>query len=218
MPQISFEILALSESLIVIDKPAGFLSTPARFQDDPRPCVGTLLQTELKKQIYPVHRLDFEVSGPLIFALTPEAHRIANHWFEVGQIRKFYHTLSEGPPSQINALQIWKSKLVKGKRRTFEADYGKDSETQARCLGEKNSSGSKFSHWELSPMTGRSHQLRFEMQKHVGPIWGDILYGSKTPHPPNKFALACVALDLQSVENCLGLPVRIEKSPYFLSE
>lgn len=216
LPQISFEILALSKDLIVIDKPAGQLSVPARFADDPRPCVGSLLQKELGQQIFPVHRLDFEVSGPLIFALNREAHRLASLWFERETIHKTYQAWAEGAGEVSDQVQLWESRLVKGKKRTFEADYGKPSRTQARCLKNQTFQNRNFSLWELSPLTGRSHQLRFEMQKRVAPIWGDALYGSKAPYPrSNEMALKCVALNLESVENCLGLPRKIEKSPQF---
>ena len=75
-----------NEALIVVDKPVNWLTTPAREADDPRPCLGRRLQDELGFRIFPVHRLDFEVSGLVLFAKTAAAHRLAQAWFEGGRV------------------------------------------------------------------------------------------------------------------------------------
>ncbi|HMN69804.1 MAG TPA: pseudouridine synthase, partial [Bdellovibrionales bacterium] len=66
-----------NENLIAVDKPHGWLTTPARSADDPRPCLGRELQAAVGSQVYPVHRLDFEVGGLVLFARTAQAHRVA---------------------------------------------------------------------------------------------------------------------------------------------
>jgi len=212
MPQISFDVLDRSPELIVVRKPAGYLSTPSRDRAETRPCLGTILQKDLGQQIYPVHRLDFEVSGPLIFALNPKAHSSANAWFEQGLIRKTYLAVAEASHAPTDEL-LWESLLVKGKKRSFEAPYGKPSITMARCLGDYKLPETSL--WKLSPVTGRSHQLRFEMAKRIAPIWGDLLYGSKIAHEVHKMALQCVELNLIQIANKLGLSEVIQDSPRF---
>lgn len=212
MPQISFDVLDRSHELIVVRKPAGYLSTPSRDRNEKRPCLGTILQKELGQQIYPVHRLDFEVSGPLIFALNPKAHSTANGWFENGLIQKTYLAVGEACHIPTDELR-WESLLIKGKKRSFEAPYGKPSITLARCLGDYNLPGTSL--WKLSPVTGRSHQLRFEMSKRIAPIWGDLLYGSKIAHDVHKMALQCVELNLGQIANKLGLSAIIQDPSRF---
>ena len=57
-------VLFENENFIAVDKKSGVLSVPSRMgKEDPRPVLGLELQETLKKQIFPVHRLDFEVSG-----------------------------------------------------------------------------------------------------------------------------------------------------------
>lgn len=179
------KIFHQTNDFIVLIKPAGVLSVPARFSHDNRPVLGKILEEKLNKKIFPVHRLDFEVSGVMIYGLNPKIHQILSIAFEKHEIQKTYHAVTENNESNLE-WQEWKSHLQKGKKRTFEAPHGKLSITRAKCL--KNLSNSK-SLWELRPITGRSHQLRFELMKHHHVIIGDILYGAKFQFKENQIAL-----------------------------
>lgn len=194
------KIVFQNENLIAVDKDPLVLTTPARFADDPRPCLGRDLQKFVGRQIYPVHRLDFEVSGLVLFALDADAHRIAQRWFEVASVGKLYHAVASRPAAPSEWTE-WRSRLVRGKRRTFEAPHGQPAHTRARSLdGEA---------WELQPVTGRPHQLRVEMAKRVAPILGDVLYGAPARPEPG-IALRAVALDFAGVGDRLGLPETLE--------
>jgi tRNA pseudouridine32 synthase/23S rRNA pseudouridine746 synthase len=212
-----------NEYFIVLDKEAGVLTTPARFADDPRPCLGTELQRSLGQQIFPVHRLDYEVSGLVLYALTAESHRAANGWFENKQIQKTYRGESTGPsfdhwPKNLAYAQIeklakgdkftWQCRLLKGKKRSFESPQGKEAVTQATYLGVN------YGHheWDLNPITGRSHQLRYELSRHGFPIVGDALYGSKESIGVDRIALRSYLLSFTSVPDfkSWGLPAVLE--------
>lgn len=211
----TLNILARSEDLIAVEKPAGTLSVPGRFADDPRPCLGTHLQKTLGRQIFPVHRLDFEVGGPMLYALTSVGQSKANAWFENHLIVKKYEALSEKTAPPMPALVDWHSVLVKGKKRAFEAPYGKPALTKARCLEILALGGNSYSRWELYPISGRSHQLRYELAKHCGPIWGDKLYGATQVFAPDSIALSCVELDLGAISERLGMPAKITHPAVF---
>lgn len=213
-----FSVVHENPHVIVIDKPHGWLTTPAREADDPRPCLGRELQAELGQQIFPVHRLDFEVSGLVIFARTREAHRDTQKWFEDGSIVKTYQALSKmfGDISEWKEWRQWKSCIAKGKRRAFEAPHGKDAVTRARVIEELN----KLWRWELMPLTGRPHQLRFEMSKRGFPILGDTLYGGEKyggeiSGEENWMALRAVQLDLNKVapDRRFDLPAILTVAP-----
>jgi tRNA pseudouridine32 synthase/23S rRNA pseudouridine746 synthase len=195
---------------VILDKPAMVLTTPSREgKEDERLCLGIELQNQLQQQIFPVHRLDFEVSGLVLFAKTAEAHSKANTWFETKQVFKTYQAFSEGqsfthiPDSVKNPrLKIepkadekflWKSRLLRGKKRAYDHATGKPSETEAVYLGFV--SAKKWHHWELHPLTGRPHQLRFELSTHGFPIVGDQLYGAKTAYTQPGIALRAVKID-----------------------
>jgi tRNA pseudouridine32 synthase/23S rRNA pseudouridine746 synthase len=198
---------------VVVNKPAGTLSTPSRMgRTDPRPVIGILLQQNLGQKIYPVHRLDEEVSGLLLFAWNDSAHKAANRWFELHEVRKTYEAISVvpsiGPPFKPGEVNIWKSKLMRGKKRAYEADYGKESVTKSKLV----TFDANRSIWHLQPLTGRSHQLRYEMSKHGYPINGDGLYGSAHPHQEDgSIALRAVHLDFSAANQHgdFGLPTAL---------
>lgn len=211
-----------NENFVIVDKESGVLSTPARFQDqDERPCLGTFLQESLKIQIFPVHRLDYEVSGLVMYAKNAEAHRISNLWFERKQVSKTYRALSTGPnfahllpqvkprnaELEVGVIQEWKCRLLRGKKRAYENSHGKDSVTLAQFLG----SSGKHYQWDLKPVTGRSHQLRYEMSRHGHPIVGDALYGSKESWKLESIALRAYKIDFSQAPQAgdLGLSAEL---------
>ncbi len=191
----------------MVDKPHGTLSVPSRLgENDERLCVGTSLQKELKKQIWPVHRLDFEVSGLLMFAKNSKAHSVASSWFEHADVQKTYLAYTEGVAEESwqegETSFLWDSLLVRGKKRSFEAPYGKPAITRALYAGRAPGFSTFFLKWLVFPKTGRSHQIRFEMSKHGFPILGDSLYGSKDSFLPGpSMALRSIGLNF---ENCKG--------------
>jgi tRNA pseudouridine32 synthase/23S rRNA pseudouridine746 synthase len=67
--------------------------------------------------------------------------------------------------------------------------------------------------WDLNPVTGRSHQLRFDLSRHGFPIIGDTLYGSKVPwQGADSIALRSYAIDFSKAPQAqeLGLPEKME--------
>lgn len=206
---------------IVVDKPSGVLTTPSRYEaQDSRSCLGLELQQALGLQIYPVHRLDFEVSGLVLFAKDANSHKEANTWFEKKRVLKTYRALTHPQdfshiPSEVSNprlgmdLQeqqklIWKSRVLKGKRRAYEHPQGKDCETWAYYLGTQDD----FLKWDVMPVTGRSHQLRFDLSRHGFPIVGDKLYGSTFKTEENHIKLRAYKLDFSKIptQNRHGLP------------
>lgn len=202
--KIPIKILFQNENFVIVDKPPLTLSVPARFADDDRPVVGTILQQQLKVQVFPTHRLDFEVSGLLLFALSAPAHSQANQWFEHKSIQKTYQAFSAGIAPAESKMQ-WRSQLLRGKKRAYESPVGKESLTQA-CFIKKCES---YLLWDLQPITGRAHQLRYEMAKHGFPIVGDVLYGS-TETWPQGIALRAYKIDFPVQAKEWDLPEKFE--------
>lgn len=210
MIQIAYQ----NQDFIAVDKPSNWLSVPSRLgADDVRNTLGTFLQNQvLKKQIYPVHRLDYEVSGLILFALTKEAHKDCQIWFEDKSISKVYEALTENPQnSQLHPQQefLWQSLLLRGKKRAYEHHAGKTAITKASVLSVKPLK------WELQPITGRSHQLRFELSKQGYPICGDSLYGAKTPYE-NGISLRAIRIVFPlDIQKKWSLPEKIQVSSAF---
>lgn len=204
-----------NEHFLIVDKRAGFLTVPSRMgKKDPRPCELLDWMEQKKIRLWAVHRLDQEVSGMLIFAKNAEAHRVANDWFEKRQIEKTYQALScpVRNPAEHSRKFIWKSKLLRGKKRAYEREFGKDSVTEAQFERNTELNHRIWSLWNLVPRTGRSHQLRYEMAKHEYPILGDSLYGSNEKWDlSGAIALRSVKLDFSKCENRerFGVPIEV---------
>ena len=207
-------ILFANPAFVAVDKPSGWLSVPSRIgDDDVRPTVGRRLEAQLSARVWPVHRLDQEVSGVLLFALSADAHRAATRWFETRTIHKLYEAITEGqkPDRSPNAHAdgapptfIWEGVMARGKKRAFLAAHGKPSVTHAwwRGLAAGGDQDARLI-WELEPLTGRSHQLRFDLARHGFPIVGDRLYGSTCVYgdaAANAIALRSIRLDFSGCE------------------
>lgn len=221
---LSAPVIFENQDFLVVEKPSACLTVPSRFQDqDRRPCLGLELQKEFDR-LWPVHRLDYEVSGVVLFARTAKSHELANQWFEKSKVRKMYQALSgfqgflhwpENVPASKDPIAPepgqkfeWNCRIEKGKRRAFETPRGKLARTEAEIF-------EKYSQtllWNLFPLTGRSHQLRFEMSRHGFPILGDTLYGGASMAIPETIALRAIRLDFSGIPERRGLPPVIEIS------
>ena len=196
----SYRTVFENAHFIIVDKSPNVLSVPSRLgKADPRPCLGHILEADLGKTLFPVHRLDYEVQGLIIFALTPEAQKAGNAWFENKTIEKIYSAITKsGKAFNIGQTYEWKSKLMRGKKRAYESPHGKDSLTYAKLISVDENG---FSHWELSPITGRSHQLRYELFRHDEVIIGDSLYGSTEKFIEEGIALKAFKIDFSKAKN-----------------
>jgi tRNA pseudouridine32 synthase/23S rRNA pseudouridine746 synthase len=218
-----YEIVFENDAWCAVVKPALTLSVPSREgADDGRPCVGLRLEKQLGARLWPVHRLDFEVSGLLLFAKTADAHRVGNDAFETSKVRKTYEALSSDEPVEPDARLhagfetltapkegeelLWSAPIVRGKRRSFVAVHGKEARTLASWSAVPDG---RF--WTLQPLTGRSHQLRVHMALAGFPIRGDALYASRDTFPEG-IALRARRLDFSGVDEKkrLGLPENLE--------
>jgi tRNA pseudouridine32 synthase / 23S rRNA pseudouridine746 synthase len=183
-------VLFENEFCVVVDKPAGWLSVPGRTANDTRIILGHTLEKQMGHSLFPIHRLDAEVSGAILYGKTKEFHRDANVGFEHRTIHKSYQAVTDLGPFKKGETCKWISKIVRGKKRSFEANHGKQAITEATVIERTDS----YLDWRLHPITGRPHQLRFELTKHLCPIFGDVLYGSQKKWPLGGIALRSIQL------------------------
>lgn len=191
------DILLESDELIAVDKPAGALSVPSRLgRGDPRPCVLYALSERFGRNFLPVHRLDEDVSGILVFAKTEEAHRRLNLAFELRSTHKEYEAWTEARMTPPEGEVTFEDRLYRGKKRSFVAPHGKVAITFARVAGRVPFAGREYLRWTLHPQTGRSHQLRVQLALRGFPIVGDRLYDAKVDFMGGGIALRAVRLSV----------------------
>ena len=186
---------------MVCDKPSGLLSVPGRGPEK-AVCAHSILTTR-HGSVLTVHRLDMDTSGVMVFARTSDAQRTLSRAFEKREIGKTYEALIEGHPSAASGTvdaAIAKFSLSRPLRH-LDPD-GREAITHWRVLDRSAS----FSRVELTPETGRSHQLRLHMASLGHAILGDVFYGD-----PGSHARLCLhARSLSFPHPQTGEKIRIE--------
>lgn len=169
-----FEILFSNDTLLAVDKPTGLLSVPDRFHEEKKSVSGLVM--EQYDSARPLHRLDFETSGIMLFCLQPEAFGWYSDQFETRSVTKKYLALSEGRCMQSEGL-IDAPLFTQTIGKVIITKKGKSSQTKWTLL-------EGFQHHSLieaNPLTGRTHQIRVHLTSIGLPLIGDSVYGSGKP-------------------------------------
>jgi tRNA pseudouridine32 synthase/23S rRNA pseudouridine746 synthase len=172
-PSDPIRVLLETDDVLFVDKPAGLLSVPGRLAEHKDSLLGRLEQ--ISSGIRLVHRLDMDTSGVMVFAKTDQAQRELNWQFERRDVRKTYLAEVTGQIADIGTvnkplMRDWPNRPL---QKVDEA--GKPSVTHWRVLERRPNS----SIVELTPETGRSHQLRVHMAQEEHAIVGDVFYASE---------------------------------------
>ena len=173
------EIIYEDDVLIVVNKPAEFLSVPGK---DIKDSVYTRIKEKYPAATGPliVHRLDMSTSGILLLTKTKDANKVLQSQFINRTIKKRYVALLDGNLSK-NSGKITlplRVDLNDRPKQLVDFTYGKPAETDWEVINKEN--GKTRVHFY--PITGRTHQLRIHAAHKNGlntPIIGDDLYGKK---------------------------------------
>ncbi len=175
----NFQLIYEDEYLIAIAKPPELLSVPGRYLDTQDSVLSRLRQYfGNQRELYPVHRLDRQTSGILLFARDQDSLRNVSDQFQKREIHKIYEALLSGKlecQEGLIDLPLWGNPENRP-RQQVDLQRGKPSVTKFRLLGQEDN----YSRIEFIPLTGRTHQLRVHSADPRGlgiPILGDRLYG-----------------------------------------
>jgi tRNA pseudouridine32 synthase/23S rRNA pseudouridine746 synthase/23S rRNA pseudouridine1911/1915/1917 synthase len=169
------EILYEDKQIIVLHKPAGILSVAT--DHDLVQNVHSYLKQRLDRKVFPVHRIDRDASGVMVFAYTEEAQKLLKEQFEEHSILRSYIAVVEGElkPSQ----GTWQSYLYEDGnffvRSIVNTDMGQKAITHYKVL----QYGKKTTTLLVSLETGRKNQIRVHCSEAGHPILGDKKYKSK---------------------------------------
>jgi tRNA pseudouridine32 synthase/23S rRNA pseudouridine746 synthase len=176
-------IVYRDDALLVIDKPH-FLPTIPRG--------GHILQTALVRlrleldlpQLVPAHRLDRVTAGLVLFVIDPTLRGAYQTLFQDRKVRKEYEAVALHDPT-LTLPTVVRSRIVseKGQFTAHEVDGEPNAHTTVELLEHRDGLG----RYRLTPLTGRTHQLRLHMNSLGVPILGDDLYPTATGRAVDDF-------------------------------
>jgi 23S rRNA pseudouridine1911/1915/1917 synthase len=178
-PRSSIEILNEADGVFAVHKPASLPTEPDRSGAD---CVLAQLARKLRVEVeglFAVSRLDVGVSGVLLVTLGSLSRERILAERAAGRLRRRYVALASGVPEPREG--DWQE-AVGGASRGRRAVQGRDAQaahTRYRVVASARSvlpSGAATSLLALSPITGRTHQLRVHAAAHGAPLLGDRKY------------------------------------------
>lgn len=217
-PDLLARVLYRDGLILVIDKPAGW---PVHSGPSGRPSLEDhfdQLRFGLPRLPALAHRLDADTSGCLVLGRHPKALRKLGRLFSSGAVGKTYLAVVKGaPPAEDGVIDLPLAKVSSrhaGWRMVVDDTAGKPAVTRYRRLAQHGDECLM----ELSPQTGRTHQIRVHLAALGCPIIGDAKYGQP------EFS-GIVAMKLHALRISLPLrqgrpPVRVTAPPpqNFISE
>lgn len=163
--------------LLVVNKPAPLASIPSSLApEEPALAAGLLYHLGKGASLHLVNRLDRGTTGLLAAAKSAYVHDVLRRQLHTEMFQRTYLAVCQGapePPEGRVALSIGRDPGSAVKRRVDP--MGKEAVTDYRLLARRG----PFSLIELTPRTGRTHQLRVHMAAVGCPLAGDWLYGTE---------------------------------------
>jgi tRNA pseudouridine32 synthase/23S rRNA pseudouridine746 synthase len=176
-------VIHLDEHILVADKPHFLAVTPAgRFLRE------TLL-VRLKRRtglgaLVPVHRIDRETAGVVVFSVNPSTRGAYASLFQRREVSKVYEALSAARPA-LDFPHTRRSRIVAGEPffRMKEVEGEPNSETRVDLIGDGDATL-----YEARPLTGRKHQVRVHLAALGIPVLNDRLYPELLPDAQADFS------------------------------
>lgn len=211
----------VDDHLVVVDKPHFLPTVPAgRYL---RETALTRLRVRLDNpDLTPIHRLDRDTAGLVLFSARPGSRGAYQSMFERRTVTKVYEAVSALPAdwdpaapalggARLPHTRIDRIVARRGELRARIAEGTPNAETTIEALGAGyNRSGRAVLHTRLRPRTGRQHQLRLHLAALGAPILGDRRYPDLLPEAPDDHGLPLqlLARELRFTDPLTGAPRR----------
>ena len=173
----NIRILYEDRHLVVIDKPEGLLTVAAPYETEDT--AHALLKAKYRPgRVYPVHRLDQDTSGVMLFALSERGRDALKEMFEQHAIKRHYFAIVEGlvqpPQGTWSSYQYEDANYMV--HNTSDSRKGKKAVTHYATQGHSK----RYTFLDLNLETGRKNQIRAHCQMAGYPVAGDKKYGAQT--------------------------------------
>lgn len=169
------DILYKDDYLVAINKPHGLLVHRSSIAQDASEFALQILRDQLKQRVYPVHRLDRKTGGVLLFALHEDMHKQVQTLFKQNAVQKKYSAIVRGYTEDEGNIDYPLTKENGNLQEAFTA-YRTISRTELDVPFGRHQT-SRYSLVEVTPKTGRMHQIRKHFSHILHPIIGDRPHG-----------------------------------------
>ena len=196
-------VLYQDDELMVVDKPHFVPVTPGgRFLHE-----SLLVRLRRKtglQSISPIHRLDRETAGVMLFSLNPATRPVWQALFRFRRVHKVYEALAP-VRADLSSPRTVASRIVRGDQffRVKEVDGEPNAFTRVELISHTGDVG----HYRLLPDTGKMHQLRIHMSSLGVPILNDSFYPTATESSNEDFSspLKLLARSIEFVDPVRGI-------------
>jgi tRNA pseudouridine32 synthase/23S rRNA pseudouridine746 synthase len=222
-PSRALQLAFRDQYLVAFDKPPGLLTIPGR-QAEGEHVLGQGFRLLAEggispKKLYVVHRLDRLTSGLVLFALDADSHRALCLQFQRREVAKRYLALVFPAPSESAGTMI--ASMVPARRgfmrQAHAGESGAEAVTGYRVVDAGRAEGALL---ELTPGTGRTHQIRLQLADLGCPIVGEPHYhpiGGPTARAAERLWLHAWRIEFRhpatGVQVCLEAPPPAELDP-----
>ena len=167
--------------------------------------VPAAIATELGGEVFPIHRLDLNVGGVMVYARSKKAAAALSKAVQEGTVVKEYVALVHGAPPEEGDWQdlLWKDST---KNKVFVVKRERKGVKKARLEYRRLSEGEP-SLVRIRLHTGRSHQIRVQFASRGFPLVGDKKYGGKDEHSAPMLFSCCLTFPHK------GQTLRFEQLP-----
>ncbi len=211
--------------LVAVHKPAGLLVHRSVLDRHETRFALQIVRDQLGQTVWPVHRLDKGTSGILVFALDKSISRAMGVLFESGEVAKTYLAVVRGYPPEAGEIDHPLAPMADEHAGLAGGGPPQAALTRYRRLATielphrvDRYPTSRYALVELTPRTGRWHQLRRHMKHISHPIIGDATHGKgrhnrlfRDLFGSNRLLLA--AVELAFVHPVTGQSLVLQASP-----
>ena len=183
------DILYSDKHIAVLIKPVGL---------DSEAEVPAALKEQLGGEVFPIHRLDKNVGGVMIYARTKQAAAALSKAVQEGTMVKEYVAMVHGNPPESGD---WTDLLFKdsSKNKVFVVKKERKGVKKAR-LEFKTLTAGEDSLVRIRLHTGRSHQIRVQFSSRGFPLLGDHKYGARDEQTAPMLFSCCITFPWKGEE------------------
>lgn len=167
------KVLAQAKDYVVIHKPSG-LVTYADSKEQESISAKAIAEKQLKRRVFPVHRIDKDTCGVLVFAFSAGMAQTLTALFRTRVVKKQYLAIVHGVTPEKGVINEPLERNKEKVKEPAETNFVRLQSVEIELEGEKR----QYSLLRCDPSTGRYHQIRRHLRFLGHPIIGDREYGN----------------------------------------